>query len=74
MTVFLTENKIVSFYPLTSSKMRSAHFLPERCALLDREVRTSRFRARNEGFFGVFWSCQHLTFFDHKNIDVFRSF
>ena len=54
MVVFLTKNKIVSFYPLTSSPTRSAHLLPEKCALLDREVRTSWFRARNEGFWGGF--------------------
>ena len=52
--VFLTKNQIVSFYPLTSSSTRSAHLLPEKCALLDREVRTSWFRARNEGFRGGF--------------------
>ena len=50
----MTKNKIVSFYPLTSSTTRSAHLLPEKCALLDREVRTSLFRARNEGF-GVYF-------------------
>ena len=55
MAVFFSKNKIASFYPLTSSPTRSAHLLSEKCALLDREVRTSRFRARNEGFWGGFW-------------------
>ena len=64
MAVFLTKNKIASFYPLTSSPTRSAHLLLEKCALLDREVRTSQFRARNEGFWGIFWKCQNLSFFD----------
>ncbi len=52
MQVFFLENGIALFYTLTSSKMRSAHLLPERCALLDREVRTSLFRARDKVFWG----------------------
>ena len=71
MTEFFDEKEIASFYPLTSSPTRSAHLLLKKCALLDREVRTSLFRARNEGFCGIFLKCQNLSFFDHKNEEDF---
>ena len=53
MRCFLVKKGAAFFYTLTSSKTRSAHLLPEKCALLDREVRTSCLRARDEGFLGV---------------------
>ena len=43
----------------------------EKCAPFTREVRTSRFRARNEGFWGILGSCQNLSFFDPKKIEDF---